>query len=126
MARSKASPSQPAPVRKQVIKAACGVRKELNLGGADVKHIKVEVNAFFPTVVQHPEPHDEIEAQFSLPHAMAASFLDERVLPASFSVANRRLNVAHLGLNPPTVPRTRPCCVSRSSPPSWSCPSRAS
>ncbi|MBX3519188.1 MAG: MmgE/PrpD family protein [Xanthobacteraceae bacterium] len=52
-----------------------------------ISEIEVEVNAFFPTVVQYLEPKNEIEAQFSLPHAIAAALLEPRVLPASFSKA---------------------------------------
>jgi 2-methylcitrate dehydratase PrpD len=37
--------------------------------------------------VQHPEPRDEIQAQFSLPHAVTAALLDGRVVPATFSMA---------------------------------------
>jgi 2-methylcitrate dehydratase PrpD len=70
---------------QRMIEAAVSVRDELNLRADDVRKIRVEVNPFFPTVVQHPEPRDEMEAQFSLPQAMAAALLDERVLPSSFS-----------------------------------------
>ena len=64
--------------------ALCNAGK---LSADNVEAIQVEVNAFFPTVVQHPEPQDEIEAQFSLPHAIAAALLEDRVLPSSFSKA---------------------------------------
>lgn len=53
----------------------------------EIDSISVEVNAFFPTVVQHPEPTDPIEAQFSLPHVVACALLDPRVTPSSFSRA---------------------------------------
>jgi len=52
-----------------------------------ISEIQIDVNAFFPTVVQYPEPGNEIEAQFSLPHAIAAALLEPRVLPSSFSKA---------------------------------------
>lgn len=70
---------------QRLIETAVDVRQELNLEADDVRKIKVEVNPFFPTVVQHPEPRDEMEAQFSLPQAMAAALIDDRVLPSSFS-----------------------------------------
>lgn len=70
---------------QRLIEAAEKVHHEHGVSADDIEHIKVEVGAFFPTVVQHPEPRDEIEAQFSLPQALAAAFLDDRVLPSSFS-----------------------------------------
>jgi len=72
---------------QRIIEATVALRDEGRLQPQDVDCIEVEVNAFFPTVVQHPEPHDEIEAQFSLPHAVAAALLEPRVLPSSFSMA---------------------------------------
>jgi 2-methylcitrate dehydratase len=39
-------------------------------------------------VVQHDTPRNEIEAQFSLPHAVAAAMLSDTVLPESFSSGN--------------------------------------
>ncbi len=69
---------------QRLIEAAVGVRRQHGLRAEDVEHIRVEVNAFFPTVVQHPEPANEMEAQFSLPQAMAAALLEDRILPSSF------------------------------------------
>ncbi|ALG74358.1 hypothetical protein VY88_20155 [Azospirillum thiophilum] len=69
---------------QRIIETTMELRSE-GIAAADVERVEVEVNAFFPTVVQHLEPHDELQAQFSLPHAVAAAFLDPRVLPASFA-----------------------------------------
>lgn len=69
---------------QRIIEATVALRDAGELSADAIESVQVEVNAFFPTVVQHPEPHDEIEAQFSLPHAVAAAILDPRVLPASF------------------------------------------
>jgi 2-methylcitrate dehydratase len=63
----------------QEVARDCGVRAD------EIEKVEVEVNAFFPTVVQHPEPRNEIQAQFSLPHAIALGLLEESVVPASFS-----------------------------------------
>lgn len=70
---------------QRIIETTLGVRNERGLTPEDVVEVQVEVNAFFPTVVQHSEPHDEIEAQFSLPHAVAIAMIDGEVLPAGFS-----------------------------------------
>ena len=70
---------------QRIIETTVALRDAGKLAADNVEEIQVEVNAFFPTVVQHPEPHDEIEAQFSLPHAIAAVLLEARVLPSSFS-----------------------------------------
>jgi 2-methylcitrate dehydratase PrpD len=70
---------------QRIIESTVELRDEGRIAPETVDEVEVEVNAFFPTVVQHPEPHDEIEAQFSLPHAVASSLLEPRVLPASFS-----------------------------------------
>src|SRR5690606_37200643 len=51
----------------------------------DIEAVSVEVTAFFPTVVQHMEPHDAIEAQFSLPHVIAIAMLEDAVVPAGFA-----------------------------------------
>jgi 2-methylcitrate dehydratase len=52
-------------------------QKEAGRISADsIAEIVIEVNAFFPTVVQYLEPRNEIEAQFSLPHAVAAALLE--------------------------------------------------
>jgi 2-methylcitrate dehydratase len=70
---------------QRLIEAGEKVRAEHGIGADDIEHISVEVNAFFPTVVQHPEPSNEMEAQFSLPQGMAAAFLEDKILPSSFS-----------------------------------------
>jgi 2-methylcitrate dehydratase PrpD len=70
---------------QRMIESTLDLRQAGRLSADNIETIQVEVNAFFPTVVQHPEPRDEIEAQFSLPHAIAATLLEPRVLPASFS-----------------------------------------
>lgn len=70
---------------QRIIEATVGLRDSGRLCAEEVQAVEVEVNAFFPTVVQYPEPRHEIEAQFSLPHAVAAALLEPRVLPASFA-----------------------------------------
>lgn len=72
---------------QRIIEATLDLRRERGLSPDEVEEVSVEVNAFFPTVVQHAEPHNEIEAQFSLPHAIAIVMLDGEVLPAGFSMA---------------------------------------
>ncbi len=70
---------------QRIIETTLDLKQERDLRPADVTEIQVEVNAFFPTVVQHPEPHDAIEAQFSLPHALAIAMLEPHVLPGGFA-----------------------------------------
>lgn len=70
---------------QRIIESTVELRDAGRISADNLKEVQVEVNAFFPTVVQHPEPRDEIEAQFSLPHAVAASLLEPRVLPSSFT-----------------------------------------
>ncbi|MBF6570116.1 MAG: MmgE/PrpD family protein [Candidatus Binataceae bacterium] len=72
---------------QRIIESTVALRDAGMLTVDNIEDVQVEVNAFFPTVVQHPEPHDEIQAQFSLPHAVAAAMLEPRVLPSSFSRA---------------------------------------
>lgn len=71
---------------QRIIESTVALRDAGRIAPDAVEEVQVEVNAFFPTVVQHPEPRDEIEAQFSLPHAVASSLLEPRVLPSSFSM----------------------------------------
>lgn len=70
---------------QRIIESTVELRDSGAISVDNLREVQVEVNAFFPTVVQHPVPHDEIEAQFSLPHAVAASMLEPRVLPSSFT-----------------------------------------
>lgn len=70
---------------QRLIEATLQLKRERNLTADDIEKISVEVNAFFPTVVQHSEPRDEIEAQFSLPHSLAIAVLHEDVTPFGFT-----------------------------------------
>lgn len=70
---------------QRIIESTIALKNERGLRPEDIREVAVEVNAFFPTVVQHPEPRDEIETQFSLPHAVAIAMIEEQVLPAGFS-----------------------------------------
>ena len=70
---------------QRIIEATLALRAERRLSAGQIAEVQVEVNAFFPTVVQHPEPRDQIEAQFSLPHVIALAFLEGQVLPEGFS-----------------------------------------
>lgn len=72
---------------QRIIEATVALRHERGLRPEDIERIEVEVNAFFPTVVQHLEPRDEIETQFSLPHALAIAMLHDDVRPAGFARA---------------------------------------
>lgn len=72
---------------QRIISSAQDLRKTGEISADRVEAIDVDVNSFFPTVVQHPEPVNDVEAQFSLPHAIAAALLEPRVLPESFSRA---------------------------------------
>ncbi|MBP5856523.1 MmgE/PrpD family protein [Marivibrio halodurans] len=69
---------------QRMIETTAAVKEEEGLSADDIDAISVEVNAFFPTVVQHAEPNDPIQAQFSLPHSLAIAMLEPRVLPAGF------------------------------------------
>ncbi|SDL62895.1 2-methylcitrate dehydratase PrpD [Modicisalibacter muralis] len=71
---------------QRLIETTLEVKQEMGLAADDIEEIVVHVNAFFPTVVQHPEPANEIEAQFSLPHVLAIAMLEERVIPAGFAM----------------------------------------
>ncbi len=73
---------------QRIIEATLELKRERSLRPEDIERIDVEVNAFFPTVVQHLEPRDEIETQFSLPHAVSIAMLHDQVLPAGFARRN--------------------------------------
>lgn len=70
---------------QRMIESSIEITRERNLRPEDIEQVEVEVNAFFPTVVQHPEPRNEIQAQFSLPHAVALGVLEGNVVHSSFS-----------------------------------------
>lgn len=70
---------------QRMIESAKELTHERGLRAEDIEKVEVEVNAFFPTVVQHPEPRNEVQAQFSLPHAVALGVLEDQIVPASFS-----------------------------------------
>lgn len=72
---------------QRIIEATIEVQASEGITADDIAGIDVEVNAFFPTVVQHNEPADEIQAQFSLPHAIAAALLEDKVGQQSFGMA---------------------------------------
>ena len=75
---------------QRIIETTLELREQRGLTAGDIEAIDVEVNAFFPTVVQHPEPHDDIEAQFSLPHALAIAMLEPRVLACRIQEGKNR------------------------------------
>jgi 2-methylcitrate dehydratase len=70
---------------QRIIEATFELKRERGLRPEDIRNVDVEVNAFFPTVVQHPEPRTEIESQFSLPHSVAIAMIEDDVLPSGFS-----------------------------------------
>ena len=71
---------------QRIIEATLGLRESGRLCADEVEAVEVEVNAFFPTVVQYAEPRHEIEAQFSLPHAVAAALVR---VPSTFDGKDR-------------------------------------
>ena len=72
---------------QRMIETTVELREAEGIRPEDIDLIEIDVNAFFPTVVQHDEPRDELQAQFSLPHAVAAAMLEPVVGPESFSSA---------------------------------------
>lgn len=70
---------------QRMIETALELRDGEGLRPDQIAEIEVHVNAFFPTVVQHNEPSNEIEAQFSLPHALAVGLLEDVIDQKSFS-----------------------------------------
>src|SRR5690606_37244102 len=72
---------------QRMIETAVDLRSTEGLHPDQIAGIEVHVNAFFPTVVQHDEPSNEIEAQFSLSHALAVGLLEDVIDQKSFSVA---------------------------------------
>lgn len=69
---------------QRIIEAIVDLKRRHGFSAADVAEVCVEVNLFFPQIVQYPEPKDEDQTQFSMQHAVAAALLDERVGPSSF------------------------------------------
>ena len=70
---------------QRIMETTLELKQAMGLKPDQIEKIEVEVNAFFPTVVQHPEPRNEIEAQFSLPHALSLAMLEEEIIPSGFS-----------------------------------------
>lgn len=70
---------------QRMIETALELRETEGLRPDQIVGIEVHVNAFFPTVVQHDEPSNEIEAQFSLPHALAVGLLEDQIDQKSFA-----------------------------------------
>jgi len=69
---------------QRIIEALVELRRKQRFTADEVAEVTVEVNLFIPQVIQYPEPRDEDQSQFSLPHAVAAALLEERVGPDSF------------------------------------------
>ena len=69
---------------QRFIEAIVKLKREKCFTATDVQRVSVEVNLFIPQVIQYPDPKDEDQSQFSLPHAIAAAVLEERVSPESF------------------------------------------
>lgn len=69
---------------QRIIEAIVNLKRDKSFAAANVERVSVEVNLFIPQVIQYPDPKDEDQSQFSLPHAVAAALLDERVGPESF------------------------------------------
>lgn len=69
---------------QRLIEGTLILKREHKLSASDIEEVKVDVNLFMPQVLQYPEPRNEDETQFSLPHAIAAAFLEEKIIPNSF------------------------------------------
>ncbi|WP_313807505.1 MmgE/PrpD family protein [Sphingobium sp.] len=65
----------------------------------DVREVRVEVNAAFPTIMKYPVPADVEEARFSLPHVVAATLAGEPMDARTFSAEK---------LNDPKILELRP------------------
>lgn len=72
---------------QRIIEAILNLKRDHQLAPKDVKEVRVEVNLFIPQVIQYPEPSNEDEAQFSLPHAVAAAVIEDTISPSSFGDA---------------------------------------
>jgi 2-methylcitrate dehydratase PrpD len=70
---------------QRIIETTVDLKNAGEIKPDELESVQVEVNAFFPTVVQHPKPVDPITAQFSLPHAVAIALHEDRITPASFA-----------------------------------------
>jgi 2-methylcitrate dehydratase PrpD len=70
---------------QRIIEAIVKLKQEHHLAARDITEVQVEVNLFIPQVIQYPEPGNEDEVQFSLPHAVAAALLEDKISPRSFS-----------------------------------------
>ncbi|MDH4267677.1 MAG: MmgE/PrpD family protein [Deltaproteobacteria bacterium] len=70
---------------QRIIESAVKLKEEHSFSIEDIERIEVEVNPMLPQVIQYPEPKNAEEAQFSLPHGMAAALLEKRISPESFS-----------------------------------------
>jgi 2-methylcitrate dehydratase PrpD len=69
----------------RIVESAVELKKEHAFSIDDIERIEVEVNPMFPQVVQYPEPKNAEEAQFSMPHGVAAALLENKISPNSFS-----------------------------------------
>ena len=69
---------------QRIIEAIVDLRRKERLSADGVAEVTVEVNLFIPQVIHYSDPKDEDQSQFSLPHAVAAAFLDDQVGPNSF------------------------------------------
>jgi len=70
---------------QRIVEAAINLKEEHPFSIDDIERVEVEVNPMLPQVVQHPEPQNAEEAQFSLPHGLAAAMLEKKISPSSFS-----------------------------------------
>ncbi len=70
---------------QRIVESAVELKKENAFSAVDIERIEVEVNPMLPQVIQHPEPRNAEEAQFSLPHGLATAILEEKISPSSFS-----------------------------------------
>jgi len=61
------------------------LRKEHNISADDVESIQVDVNSSFLIAVRYQHPANEDQARFSLPHSIAACFLDDKVFLDSYT-----------------------------------------
>ena len=70
---------------QRIVEAAINLKEEHPFSIDNIERVEAEVNPMLPQVVQHPEPQNAEEAQFSLPHGLAAAMLEKKISPRSFS-----------------------------------------
>ena len=68
-----------------IIDTVRGLIKEHKLSADDVENVQVDLHAGFLRLVRYHHPSDSEFARFSLPHSIAACFLNDKVFLDSYS-----------------------------------------